>query len=61
MKRSSVDALTARRLGLSLPLERLSLEAAQMASLRRTVEHVCAKSPWYRERLAGFEDRKSVV
>jgi hypothetical protein len=55
VKRSSVDALTARRLGLSLPLERLSLEAAQMASLRRTVEHARAKSPWYRERLAGFD------
>ena len=50
-----MDALTARRLGLSLPLDRLSLEAAQMASLRRTVEHACAKSPWYRERLAGFD------
>ena len=55
MNCSSVDALTARRLGLSLPLDRLSLEAAQMASLRRTVEHACAKSPWYRERLAGFD------
>ena len=55
MKRTSVDALTARRLGLSLPLERTSLEAAQMASLRRTVEHACAKSPWYRERLDGFD------
>ncbi|ACU89649.1 DVU_1553 family AMP-dependent CoA ligase [Desulfomicrobium baculatum] len=55
MNCSSVDALTARRLGLSLPLERSSLETAQMASLRRTVEHACAKSPWYRERLAGFD------
>ena len=55
MKRTSVDALTARRLGLSLPLERSRLEEAQMTSLRRTVEHACAKSPWYRERLDGFE------
>lgn len=55
MRVSTVDGLTARRLGLSLPLERSRLEGAQMASLRRTVEHACAKSPWYRERLAGFD------
>ena len=55
MNCSSVDALTARRLGLSLPLDRSSLEAAQLASLRRTVAHACAKSPWYRERLGGFD------
>lgn len=55
MSPSSVEALTARRLDLPLPLNREDLERAQMAALRQTVIHVQAKSPWYRERLAGLD------
>ena len=46
-----VDALTARRLNLTPPLDRNRIEAAQMAALRRTVVHAQANSPWYRQRL----------
>jgi phenylacetate-coenzyme A ligase PaaK-like adenylate-forming protein len=52
---STVDGLTARRLGLATPLDRDALAAAQMAALRKTVDRARQRSPWYRERLAGIE------
>ena len=55
MRVSTVDGLTARRFGLSSPLDRGVVEAAQMAALREIVAHVRERSPWYRERLAGVE------
>lgn len=51
MRTTPVDALTARRLRLSLPLSREDVEAKQMAALRRTVLHARENSPWYRQRL----------
>lgn len=53
MRITPVDALTARRLGLPLPLERVALEAAQLAALRQTLRHAREKSPWYRKHLAA--------
>lgn len=50
-----MDGLAARRLGISGRLEREGLQEAQMAALRATVLHAKARSPWYRERLAGVE------
>ncbi len=50
-----MDGLTARRFGLSSPLDRGAVAAAQMAALRETVARVRERSPWYRERLAGIE------
>lgn len=55
MKPSSVDAMSARRLGLAWPLDRERIEAARMEALRKTVAHARQKSPWYRERLAGLD------
>lgn len=55
MRISTVDALAARRLGLAAPLDRAAVAAAQMASLRETVAWAAARSPWYRERLAGLD------
>lgn len=55
MTPTPVDALTARRLGLSLPLTRREIESAQMALMRQTMVHAQAKSPWYRERLADVD------
>jgi phenylacetate-coenzyme A ligase PaaK-like adenylate-forming protein len=53
--KTTVDALTARRLGLPEPLDRTSLEAARMRILRDTVARARERSPWYRERLAGID------
>ncbi len=60
--KTTVDALTARRLGLSGPLNRGIIEAAQMRLVRETVDRVREFSPWYREALAGVEalDLRSV-
>lgn len=55
MKRTSVDGLTARRLGLAPDFDRRALDAARMARLRHTVRHVQTSSPWYREHLAGID------
>jgi phenylacetate-coenzyme A ligase PaaK-like adenylate-forming protein len=55
MKPSSVDALSARRLGLAWPPDRERIETARMEALRSTVAHARQKSSWYRERLAGLD------
>lgn len=55
MRRSSVDALTARRFGLAEPLDRDALDAARMDALRRTVACAMAGSPWYRDLLGGLD------
>ena len=53
--KTTVDALTARRLGLSGQLNRGIIETAQMRLVRESVDNVREFSPWYRERLAGVE------
>ncbi len=53
-RRSPVDDLVAAKMALEIPLNRLDLERAQLAALRRTVRHAQANSPLYRRRLAGF-------
>ena len=55
MRVSTVDGLTARRLNLPGSMDRGMLVEAQMASLRETVARARERSPWYRERLAGFD------
>ncbi len=50
---TTVDGLTANRLGLDLPLTRTGIESAQLQALRRTVDHARQGSPLYRERFAG--------
>lgn len=55
MRRTPVDGLVARRLGISQPLCQEELEQAQMEVLRRTVHHAQAHSPLYRERLNGLD------
>lgn len=58
MRRTPVDALTARRLGLSMPLDRESLEQAQMELLRETVRWVKDRSPYYRENLRDIDPER---
>ncbi|NLW80124.1 MAG: phenylacetate--CoA ligase [Desulfovibrionales bacterium] len=58
MRASTVDALTARRLGIDGPLDRSCLETAQMAALRATVSWAREMGPWYRGRLAGVKPEK---
>ncbi len=55
IKRTPVDGLVARRLGIAMPLDRETLDQAQLASLRRTIVHARANSPLYRERLTGLD------
>lgn len=55
MTRTSVDGLTARRLGLEPGFDRQLLDAARMARVRQTVRHAQTSSPWYRNHLAGVE------
>jgi len=55
MQRTPIDAHTARRLNLAMPLERDSLFRAQMASLRETVAWAKEQSPLYRTHLASVE------
>jgi hypothetical protein len=55
VKRTTVDGLVARGLGLSRPLERRQLEQALMEALRRTVKRALAGSSLYRERLSGLD------
>lgn len=52
MTRTTVDALTARRLHLSASWDREELEAAQMAALRVAVSEARKRSPWYGSALA---------
>ena len=55
MQRTPIDAHTARRLNLAMPLERDSLFRAQMASLRETVAWAKEQSPLYRTHLATVD------
>lgn len=55
MRVSTVDGLTARRLGIPEPLRRPAVEAAQLASLRRTIVQAVEKSSWHGEHLAGID------
>jgi phenylacetate-CoA ligase len=55
MRRTPVDDLVVRRLGIKHPLQRKHLEQARMQSLRQTLQYAREMSPLYRERLAGFD------
>lgn len=57
MNRTTVDAHTGRRLGLTAHFDRRTLERAQMDRLQRTLRH-CTSSPFYRKR---FEHRVPYV
>ncbi len=55
MKRTPVDALTARRLGLPPSFTGKTLQQAQMDLLRRTVRLAKEQSPFYRESLHAID------
>jgi phenylacetate-coenzyme A ligase PaaK-like adenylate-forming protein len=55
MRRTPVDDLVARRLGIKHPLQRRQLEQARMLSLRRTLRYAREMSPLYRKRLADLD------
>jgi phenylacetate-coenzyme A ligase PaaK-like adenylate-forming protein len=55
MKVTPVDALTARRLELALPLNRQALEKRQMSRLRETVNWARSRSPFYRAHLSSVD------
>jgi phenylacetate-coenzyme A ligase PaaK-like adenylate-forming protein len=66
LKRTTVDALTARRLGLTDAWSRADLEAAQFKALRQTVRHARDGSAWHRDRLKsvdlpGLQSRDSLA
>ncbi len=55
--KTTVDALVARRLGISGPLGRRELERRQLAALQGLVNHAMSNSPFYRQHLAGIDTR----
>ncbi len=54
MSQTTVDAMVAGRLNLSLPLERKTLEQKQMELLQTTIEHARTNSSLYKKRFSGF-------
>jgi phenylacetate-coenzyme A ligase PaaK-like adenylate-forming protein len=54
MSQTTVDALVAERLNLSLPLERKKVEQKQMELLQATIEHARSNSSLYKKRFSGL-------
>ena len=55
MRRTTVDDLTARRLGLPLSFDRKALQQAQMTRLRETVRWARSRSLFYHQRLKDID------
>jgi uncharacterized radical SAM superfamily Fe-S cluster-containing enzyme/phenylacetate-coenzyme A ligase PaaK-like adenylate-forming protein len=58
MAKTTVDALVARRFAINGQLRREGLEGLQMTALRNLLDHAMAKSPFYKQHLAGIDSRR---
>ena len=55
MSQTTVDALVAERLNLSLPLERKKVDRKQMELLQATIEHARSNSSLYKKRFSHLQ------